>query len=249
MVIGMLKEEAQRSPVYGAGLLMAKGAFRSLKSKVDYSEYGGAPLLGVNGACLIAHGRSSPKAIRNADPFRPLLRGERRGRPDQGEDPRGSGSARRQGRVIAMHDGFDRTARIAGLGGYLPERVLTNHDLEADRRDHRRVDHQPHRDQGAADGRRRRGAGRPRRARRQGRARRCRRRSRRGRSPDRGHRHGRAADPGLRRHRPAAPRPRERRLLRPVRGLLRLHLRPQRRPASSSPPARRRRCWWSAPSA
>jgi len=69
MVIGMLKEEAQRSPVYGAGLLMAKGAFRSLKSKVDYSEYGGAPLLGVNGACLIAHGRSSPKAIRNAIRF------------------------------------------------------------------------------------------------------------------------------------------------------------------------------------
>jgi glycerol-3-phosphate acyltransferase PlsX len=69
MVIGMLKEEAQRSPVYGAGLLMAKGAFRSLKRKVDYSEYGGAPLLGVNGACLIAHGRSSAKAIRNAIRF------------------------------------------------------------------------------------------------------------------------------------------------------------------------------------
>jgi glycerol-3-phosphate acyltransferase PlsX len=65
----MLKEEAQRSPVYGAGLLMAKGAFRSLKRKVDYSEYGGAPLLGVNGACLIAHGRSSAKAIRNAIRF------------------------------------------------------------------------------------------------------------------------------------------------------------------------------------
>jgi len=69
MVIGMLKEEAQRSPVYGAGLLMAKGAFRSLKGKVDYSEYGGAPLLGVNGACLIGHGRSSAKAIRNAIRF------------------------------------------------------------------------------------------------------------------------------------------------------------------------------------
>jgi len=69
MVIGMLREEAQRSPVYGAGLLMAKGAFRSLKRKVDYSEYGGAPLLGVNGACLIAHGRSSAKAIRNAVRF------------------------------------------------------------------------------------------------------------------------------------------------------------------------------------
>jgi glycerol-3-phosphate acyltransferase PlsX len=69
MVIGMLREEVQRSPVYGAGLLMAKGAFRNLKRKVDYSEYGGAPLLGVNGACLIAHGRSTPKAIRNAVRF------------------------------------------------------------------------------------------------------------------------------------------------------------------------------------
>ena len=69
MVIGMLKEEAGRSPVYGAGLLMAKGAFRNLKRKVDYSEYGGAPLLGVNGPCLIGHGRSTAKAIRNAVRF------------------------------------------------------------------------------------------------------------------------------------------------------------------------------------
>lgn len=69
MVIGMLKEEAGKSPVYGAGLLMAKGAFKNLKRKVDYSEYGGAPLLGVNGPCLIGHGRSTPKAIRNAIRF------------------------------------------------------------------------------------------------------------------------------------------------------------------------------------
>jgi glycerol-3-phosphate acyltransferase PlsX len=66
MVIGFLKDEASRSPVYGAGLLMAKGAFVSLRQKVDYSEYGGAPLLGVAGPCLIAHGRSSPRAIHNA---------------------------------------------------------------------------------------------------------------------------------------------------------------------------------------
>lgn len=66
MVIGVLREEAQRSPMYGAGLLMAKGAFRGLRRKMDYSEYGGAPLLGVDGACLICHGRSSARAIRNA---------------------------------------------------------------------------------------------------------------------------------------------------------------------------------------
>jgi len=69
MVIGALKNEAKRSPMYGAGLLMAKGAFRNLKRRIDYSEYGGAPLLGVNGACLIGHGRSSAKAIRNAIRF------------------------------------------------------------------------------------------------------------------------------------------------------------------------------------
>jgi len=69
MVIGTLREEARRSPVYGAGLLMAKGAFRNLRQKVDYSEHGGAPLLGVAGACLIGHGRSDARAIRNAIRF------------------------------------------------------------------------------------------------------------------------------------------------------------------------------------
>ncbi|MCU0303283.1 MAG: phosphate acyltransferase PlsX [Thermoanaerobaculales bacterium] len=69
MVVGMLKEEARQSPLYGAGLVLAKGAFRNVKRKVDYSEHGGAPLLGVNGACLIGHGRSSAKAIRNAIRF------------------------------------------------------------------------------------------------------------------------------------------------------------------------------------
>lgn len=69
MVVGMLMDEARQSPMYGAGLLMAKGAFRNLRQKVDYSEYGGAPLLGVNGACLIGHGRSNAKAIRNAVRF------------------------------------------------------------------------------------------------------------------------------------------------------------------------------------
>lgn len=41
-------------------------ALRSLKSKMDYSEYGGALLLGVNGVTVIAHGRSNAKAIKNA---------------------------------------------------------------------------------------------------------------------------------------------------------------------------------------
>ena len=65
-IVGALREAARRSPLYGAGLLMAKGAFRDLKRRVDYAEYGGAPLLGVAGPVLIGHGRSSGRAIRNA---------------------------------------------------------------------------------------------------------------------------------------------------------------------------------------
>jgi glycerol-3-phosphate acyltransferase PlsX len=48
------------------GALLSKRAFRGLKKRVDYSEYGGAPLLGVRGACIICHGRSNPNAIKNA---------------------------------------------------------------------------------------------------------------------------------------------------------------------------------------
>lgn len=66
MVFSLLKREARRSPVYSAGLLLAKGAFAGFRRQVDYAEYGGAPLLGVQGACLIGHGRSNPKAIKNA---------------------------------------------------------------------------------------------------------------------------------------------------------------------------------------
>ena len=48
------------------GGLLAKGAFVDLKKRVDYSESGGAPLLGVKGGCIVCHGRSNAKAIKNA---------------------------------------------------------------------------------------------------------------------------------------------------------------------------------------
>jgi glycerol-3-phosphate acyltransferase PlsX len=66
MIFGLLKREAKRRPLSAAGFLLAKGAFGGLKRQVDYAEYGGAPLLGVRGPCLVGHGRSSAKAIRNA---------------------------------------------------------------------------------------------------------------------------------------------------------------------------------------
>ena len=48
------------------GYHLAKQAFSNFGKKVDYAEYGGAPLLGVNGTGIICHGRSNAKAIKNA---------------------------------------------------------------------------------------------------------------------------------------------------------------------------------------
>jgi len=61
-----LKQEITRSLQASMGFLLSKDAFRAFKKRLDYSEYGGAPLLGVKGACLIGHGRSNGKAVRNA---------------------------------------------------------------------------------------------------------------------------------------------------------------------------------------
>jgi glycerol-3-phosphate acyltransferase PlsX len=65
-VFHWLKNEIKRSPVRLAGAYLMQGAFRSLKKRTNYEEYGGSPLLGVDGICIIAHGSSSPKAIKNA---------------------------------------------------------------------------------------------------------------------------------------------------------------------------------------
>jgi phosphate acyltransferase len=48
------------------GYLLSRQAYRRFRKRLDYSEYGGAPLLGLNGLCIVGHGRSSPKAVRNA---------------------------------------------------------------------------------------------------------------------------------------------------------------------------------------
>jgi glycerol-3-phosphate acyltransferase PlsX len=66
MMQDVLRRELSRTWQSRLGALILKPAFRNLKRSVDYSEYGGAPLLGVNGVCIIAHGRSSAKAIKNA---------------------------------------------------------------------------------------------------------------------------------------------------------------------------------------
>lgn len=61
-----IKEEIGRSIVTQLGALAVMPAFKSLKKRVDYTEYGGAPLLGLHGNCVICHGSSRAKAIKNA---------------------------------------------------------------------------------------------------------------------------------------------------------------------------------------
>jgi glycerol-3-phosphate acyltransferase PlsX len=62
----MIREELTRSlprKLLAAGL---RPAFRALRDRLSYEEYGGVPLLGVNGVCIVAHGRSTPRAMQNA---------------------------------------------------------------------------------------------------------------------------------------------------------------------------------------
>jgi glycerol-3-phosphate acyltransferase PlsX len=61
-----LKHELMKSKTRMAGAYLARNAFLTIRKKVNYEEYGGMPLLGVNGICIIAHGASTPLAIKNA---------------------------------------------------------------------------------------------------------------------------------------------------------------------------------------
>jgi glycerol-3-phosphate acyltransferase PlsX len=65
MIIHFLKRELASSLLLKLGAYLARPAFRKFKQTLDYSEFGGAPLLGVNGVSIICHGISSPKAIMN----------------------------------------------------------------------------------------------------------------------------------------------------------------------------------------
>lgn len=62
----LLKRSLAMSPITQLGAWLARDAFRQLKKEIDYAEHGGAPLFGVNGVSIIAHGGSSAKAIKNA---------------------------------------------------------------------------------------------------------------------------------------------------------------------------------------
>ena len=62
----MLRDEIVKSFRAKIGYLLARHAFKSFKKRVDYAEYGGAPLLGIDGIGIICHGQSSSHAIKNA---------------------------------------------------------------------------------------------------------------------------------------------------------------------------------------
>ena len=66
-VFTLMKTHIKKSiPAKIGAFLMKKKVFKKLKEKVDYAEYGGAPLLGVKGCAIISHGKSNAKAIKNA---------------------------------------------------------------------------------------------------------------------------------------------------------------------------------------
>jgi glycerol-3-phosphate acyltransferase PlsX len=65
-ISSMLKESLQSTLTRQLGALLSHRAFTDFKKRLDYSEYGGAPLLGVKGVCIVGHGSSNAKAIMNA---------------------------------------------------------------------------------------------------------------------------------------------------------------------------------------
>jgi len=66
MIRGMLREALAETVTRKIGYALSRSAYKDFKKRVDYAEYGGAPLLGVKGVCIICHGRSDSNAIKNA---------------------------------------------------------------------------------------------------------------------------------------------------------------------------------------
>ena len=65
LVTTSLREALMSTPLSKLGALLSRSAFQSFRKRIDYTEYGGAPLLGVRGPCVIGHGSSNEKAIMN----------------------------------------------------------------------------------------------------------------------------------------------------------------------------------------
>jgi glycerol-3-phosphate acyltransferase PlsX len=66
LIVGLLKESLQSTLSSQVGSLLSRRAYQTFRKKIDYSEYGGAPLLGVRGVAVIGHGSSNANAVKNA---------------------------------------------------------------------------------------------------------------------------------------------------------------------------------------
>jgi phosphate acyltransferase len=62
----IIKQNVRRSPLAIAGAVLMRKVFSVLRKQVDYAEYGGAPLIGIDGCAIIGHGKSNAKAVKNA---------------------------------------------------------------------------------------------------------------------------------------------------------------------------------------
>jgi 3-oxoacyl-[acyl-carrier-protein] synthase-3 len=124
-MFGLLKEQFSRTWTTKLGAAMVMPGLKELKRQLDYTEYGGAPLLGVNGVSIICHGSSQAKAIRHA------LRAARECvasdfvRKMANRFPKICLQERKQ----RMTNNNLRSVGIIGTGSYAPEQVITNQDL------------------------------------------------------------------------------------------------------------------------
>jgi glycerol-3-phosphate acyltransferase PlsX len=66
MIYQMLRDSLEATITRKIGYVLSRTAFQEFKKRLDYSEHGGAPLLGIKGVCIITHGRSNANAIKNA---------------------------------------------------------------------------------------------------------------------------------------------------------------------------------------
>jgi glycerol-3-phosphate acyltransferase PlsX len=65
-IAAVLKKSLKSTIASQVGYVLSRSAYQDFRRKIDYSEYGGAPLLGVRGIAIIGHGRSNANAIKNA---------------------------------------------------------------------------------------------------------------------------------------------------------------------------------------
>src|SRR5713226_971515 len=76
MIYQMLRDSLEATITRKIGYVLSRTAFQEFKKRLDYSEHGGAPLLGIKGVCIITHGRSNANAIKNSIRVAAELAGE-----------------------------------------------------------------------------------------------------------------------------------------------------------------------------